>query len=236
MSPEEEEAILERLLTGELSAESSEALSYLADHPGVADRWEQLRAFESGLIQIAAGDRELWTAAQSLRDAPGEEHLTAFLSDELERLYPAPGAARTTKSRLGGIAGLVATLATAAALLLIVDRGNNGPLFPHSPTGPQDPGPMLGGESDRFALTPQGAVDSFGEFRWKRAAGPGEFFRVVIYDALDPDGEPLISSPDLTEQHWFPQLPHWPRAIYWELHLYRDGNLHSILEAEAELR
>ena len=215
------EALLMRLLTGELDPDSDEARAAFEAQPGLREELEVLRELERGVA--SAGDERREILAEAGRGtpasdlAPGEDQVADLVEGHFARaeraLPPAPSKPRPSLLRWA------VPLAIAAAIALVfMTRSSRTP-------EPLDPGPVMG--TVVRDLRPAGVVADYSEFTWTSEA-PAHFgYRVLVYDAAADETSPEIAaSPDLDEPRWKPagDTSAWPDTIRWVVKVM-DGQL-----------
>ncbi|QDU68639.1 hypothetical protein [Engelhardtia mirabilis] len=238
MTPEqsESEALMRRVVSGELPEDAPQVLIAVQRDPFFLDRLDALRRLQRDLDARAMRDQILSEASGSSW-AEGEERLLATVASHAysspggvadgeqgatpHESTPSPGEEGVEDSdderREAGAPPwrtVIVVVAAAAALLILpfVDWAGDAP-----ESVPQQP--VFLGEELRGA-SPAGEVTSYARFEWDLELPPGWTFELRVYD--DTPGSELnllAAPPPLLESSWnAPAVERdWPSAIRWTL-------------------
>jgi hypothetical protein len=219
-APADDEALLERLLTGNLDPDDPAVKARLDGDPALAARLERVLAFEREMESYAEGHRDAVAAAGALSGAPGEERVAASVAAFVVE------ARRASRARWWGVAaGLAAAAAFVAVFLLVRAAPDSAP----------DGASRLRylGDSGPASLAPAGPVPEYSEFSWTLPLPADGWFVVRVFEeGCEPGARALfeskgLDSPALTLP---PNVARaLPDAIEWHVEAYdASGELSAV--------
>jgi len=211
---DEQEDLIERLITGELDLESPEVQEALSD-PSFRAEYESAANTMAWLDAAGSHARELARQAEDEGPVDGEDAVHQVFAREARAQTP-PAPKRSW-----------APIWLAAAAVIVAGWLFFG-LEPSSDPAP-DPSRILG--ASIAELEPSGATDVFGEFRWRYDLPPGGWFLVTIDSGVD--GGEILTSEKLFLPSWRPSVEAWPAVVRWEVQAF-DESGRRIASATAE--
>lgn len=205
---EEHEALLERVVVGDLSAADPQVQRQLAECADCRERLAGLQALVGELAGAGELEREVLAEAAH-RPAPSEgaRTLRALVLGRAGRRPERP-ALRRIALAVSLAAGLVAAVFLYRAFV------------------PAHTGDVLLGDDEIACDQPIGDVADFATFSWRFALPLRGRFELRVWDDSSPEASrPLAEQVDLTESRWNPEqdAAGWPRRIRWEVRAYDAG-------------
>lgn len=146
----------------------------------------------------ASAESELAAVQRELRPGRGEEFEQRAV-ESLRRAVEGGGSARPRQARRWSL-WLLATLASAAALVLLIE----GPTRVGPAGNGTGDGLLLGDPEDVGRPIPSGEVERIDAFRWSIAPAPGAVQRVRLWYTPAPGGPASFESGPLTSPEWIP--------------------------------
>lgn len=219
------DSLLERLLSGEVSAADPAVQRLFERDPEARGEYEALRALESSLERQGDRAREVVEAAQKLPDRVGAQQVLATLT-KLSGERPGTSAAPTTphnqpatRKRLSPVWFALAAALVAALAWTWWSRSQKAEpekeVLLDSPHG-----------GELVLVSPVGPVKQYLPFQWTAELQPGGCFEVKVYDADRPGSGPIVESGTVMASQWSPDPERspstWPERISWSV-TRRDG-------------
>lgn len=234
----EDEALLARIVAGEIALEAPEVRALVARRPQIAAEIELLRRAAREVAQAGAREREAIEGARAATTAEDRRRVAASLSAHLDAHLDARSraarpespsasaspvtttsadAARTNGARASTVQRSAARpwrqLAAAAVLVAFAGGAAYLALRDRAPVPPT----MMSGD-EVLPTSPIGDVESFGVFEWTGPTRPGSWYEVVV---LDERGEIEITrSERVRTNRWEPkpdETARFPAVIRWKV-------------------